>query len=40
MIRAKLTQNPKRKTKNVLQWLGYIKSKLRESRGFKKHKTP
>ena len=28
----------KRKTKNVLQWMGYIDSKLKESRGFDKHK--
>lgn len=39
MICIKTAYYPKRKTKNPTQWFGYIRSKLKESRGLEKHRT-
>lgn len=39
MICIRKAYYPKRKTKNLTQWFGYIRSQLRESRGLEKHKS-
>ena len=40
MIRVQTVYFPKKyKTKDVFQWMGYIKSQLKELRGLDKHKN-
>jgi len=38
-IKVQSVVYPKRKTKFVLQWMGYINAKRREINGFEKHKN-